>query len=240
MRPKRPWWLGSANNFSNLAAIKSNIIMTMKTNYVKALGTVDGDINFFYDPVYGFLARMLYEVSLNNAACEESRRSAQRFRLSNIMSFIIYFFVPVKIRYKRLFKRLRTIAIACLKLEMDKAEVFSALHTFLTEQHRISLTREKFHLQLSYFEVELTSRLKEPNITWMTMTGRLGLKETFYPIITRHYFCLGMLRGTIFGLLFFVYGSLGLSRTIRCCYSEVNRLFGLESNIRFKLLLKTT
>jgi hypothetical protein len=39
--------------------------------------------------------------------------------------------------------------------------VFSALFTFLTEQKRISLTKEQFDLLLSSFEVELEGRLKE-------------------------------------------------------------------------------
>jgi hypothetical protein len=40
--------------------------------------------------------------------------------------------------------------------------VFSALFTFLTEQKRISLTREQFELLLSSFEEELKGRLQEP------------------------------------------------------------------------------
>ena len=139
--------------------------MAKQTSYVKAVGTVDGDINFYYDEEWGYLVRMLPGVSSKrywkDAAFEGSRRSAERFGVGNIMSSIIYRFVPVKRRYRKLFKQVRTIAIVCLKQGMDKGSVFTALHNFLTEQKRISLTREQFTLLLSSFEQELSGRLKE-------------------------------------------------------------------------------
>jgi hypothetical protein len=99
---------------------------------------VDGDINFYKDVEWGFLVRMLPGVSSkrfwNDPAFEGSRRSAERFGTGNIISSIIYRFVPVKRRYRQLFKQVRTIAIVCLKQGMDKPGVFTALHTFLTEQ----------------------------------------------------------------------------------------------------------
>jgi hypothetical protein len=82
--------------------------------------------------------------------------------VGNITSSIIYRFVPVKRRYRHLFKQVRTIAIVCLKQGMDKGGVFRALYTFLEEQKRISLTREQFTLLLFSFEEELDGRLKEP------------------------------------------------------------------------------
>jgi hypothetical protein len=140
--------------------------MAKQTGYVKATGTVDGDINFYYDELWGYLVRMLPGVDSKrfwkDPAFEGSRRSAQRFGTGNIMSSIIYRFVPVKRRYRHLFKQVRTIAIVCLKQGMDKGGVFSALYTFLEEQKRISLTREQFTLLLSSFEQELDQRLKEP------------------------------------------------------------------------------
>ena len=140
--------------------------MAKQVGYIKATGTVDGDINFYYDEEWGYLVRMLPGVSSKrywkDAAFEGSRRSALRFGVGNIMSSIIYRFVPVKRRYRHLFKQVRTIAIVCLKEGMDKARVFTALHTFLTEQKRISLTKEQFTLLLSSFEEELAARLKEP------------------------------------------------------------------------------
>jgi hypothetical protein len=45
---------------------------------------------------------------------------------------------------------------------MEKGDVFTALYTFLSEQKRISLTREQFTLLVSSFEKELEARLKEP------------------------------------------------------------------------------
>jgi hypothetical protein len=78
------------------------------------------------------------------------------------MSSIIYRFVPTKKRYRHLFKQVRTIAIVCLKQGMAKGDVFTALHTFLTEQKRISLTQEQFTLLLASFEAELETRLKQP------------------------------------------------------------------------------
>jgi hypothetical protein len=94
-------------------------------------------------------------------AFEGSRRSAERFGTGNIMSSIIYCFVPTKRRYRHLFKQVRTIAIICLKQGMEKADVFTALYCFLSEQKRISLTEEQFTLLLSSFEAELEARLKE-------------------------------------------------------------------------------
>jgi hypothetical protein len=94
-------------------------------------------------------------------AFEGSRRSAERFGVGNIMSSIIYRFVPTKRRYRHLFKQVRTIAIFCLKQGMAKGEVFTALYTFLSEQKRISLTGEQFSLLLASFEAELEARLKE-------------------------------------------------------------------------------
>jgi hypothetical protein len=95
-------------------------------------------------------------------AFEGSRRSAERFGTANIMSSIIYRFVPTKRRYRHLFKQVRTIAIVGLKQGMEKRDVFTALYSFLSEQKRISLTQEQFTLLLSSFEVELEARLKEP------------------------------------------------------------------------------
>jgi len=140
--------------------------MAKQTSYIKAVGTVDGDINFYYDEEWGFLVRMLPGVSSKrywkDAAFEGSRRSAERFGVGNIMSSIMYRFVPVKRRYRHLFKQVRTIAIVCLKQGMTRGDVFTALFNFLTEQKRISLTREQFTLLLSSFEVELEGGLKEP------------------------------------------------------------------------------
>jgi hypothetical protein len=140
--------------------------MAKQTGYIKAIGTVDDNVNFYYNHLDGFLVRLLPGVDSkrfwNDPAFEGSRRSAERFGVGNITSSIIYRFVPVKRRYRHLFKQVRTIAIVCLKQGMDKGGVFSALYTFLEEQKRISLTREQFTLLLSSFEQELDQRLKEP------------------------------------------------------------------------------
>jgi hypothetical protein len=140
--------------------------MAKQTGYIKAIGTVDDNINFYKTELDGFLVRLLPGVDSerywSDPAFEGSRRSAERFGVGNITSSIIYRFVPVKRRYRHLFKQVRTIAIVCLKQGMDKADVFSALYTFLEEQKRISLTREQFTLLLSSFEQELDGRLKEP------------------------------------------------------------------------------
>jgi hypothetical protein len=140
--------------------------MAKQTGYIKATGTVDDNVNFYYNQVDGFLVRLLPGVDTDrfwsDPAFEGSRRSAERFGVGNIISSIIYRFVPVKRRYRHLFKQVRTIAIVCLKQGMDKGGVFSALYTFLEEQKRISLTREQFTLLLSSFEQELDGRLKEP------------------------------------------------------------------------------
>jgi hypothetical protein len=140
--------------------------MAKQTGYIKAIGTVDDNVNFYYNQLDGFLVRLLPGVDStrywSDPAFEGSRRSAERFGVGNITSSIIYRFVPVKRRYRHLFKQVRTIAIICLKQGMDKGGVFSALYTFLEEQKRISLTREQFTLLLSSFEQELEDRLKEP------------------------------------------------------------------------------
>jgi hypothetical protein len=139
--------------------------MAKQISHVKAIGTVCSDINFYKDVDWGFLVRMLPGVDSKrfwkDPAFEGSRRSAERFALGNIMSSIIYRFIPVKRRYPRLFTQLRRIAIAFLKQGSEKGEVFSALFTFLTEQKRISLSQEQFNLLLSSFEEELKGRLKE-------------------------------------------------------------------------------
>jgi hypothetical protein len=140
--------------------------MAKQTGYIKAIGTVDDNINFYKTELDGFLVRLLPGVDSkrfwSDPAFEGSRRSAERFGVGNITSSIIYRFVPVKRRYRHLFKQVRTIAIVCLKQGMDKGGVFSALYTFLEEQKRISITREQFTLLLSSFEQELDQRLKEP------------------------------------------------------------------------------
>jgi hypothetical protein len=140
--------------------------MAKQTGYIKAIGTVDDNINFYKTELDGFLVRLLPGVGSkrywSDPAFEGSRRSAERFGVGNITSSIIYRFVPVKRRYRHLFKQVRTIAIVCLKQGMEKGGVFSALYTFLEEQKRISLTREQFNLLLSSFEQELEGRLKEP------------------------------------------------------------------------------
>ena len=140
--------------------------MAKQVGYIKAIGTVDDNINFYYSELDGFLVRLLPGVSSkrywSDAAFEGSRRSAERFGVGNIISSIIYRFVPVKRRFRHLFKQVRTIAIVCLKQGMAKGGVFWALYTFLLEQKRISLTQEQFTLLLSSFEQELSARLKEP------------------------------------------------------------------------------
>jgi hypothetical protein len=140
--------------------------MAKQTGYIKATGTVDDNVNFYYNQLDGFLVRLLPGVDAerywSDPAFEGSRRSAERFGVGNISSSIIYRFVPVKRRYRHLFKQVRTIAIVCLKQGMDKGGVFSALYSFLEEQKRISITREQFTLLLSSFEQELDQRLKEP------------------------------------------------------------------------------
>jgi hypothetical protein len=155
--------------------------MAKQIGYVKAVGTVCGDINFYKDEEWGFLVRMLPGVDAkrfwSDPAFEGSRRSAERFGTGNIMSSIIYRFVPVKRRYSRLFTQVRRIAIALLKHGTEKQEVFRALFTFLTEQKRISLTREQFDLLLSSFEQELEGRLKEPKKEKeKTMKNKLQVK----------------------------------------------------------------
>jgi hypothetical protein len=37
--------------------------MPKQVGYVRATGTVDGDTNFYYDELWGYLVRMLPEVS---------------------------------------------------------------------------------------------------------------------------------------------------------------------------------
>src|SRR6476661_11061246 len=134
--------------------------MAKQKGRVKIKGTVD------YNLVWGYLARMIPGVDSyrfwTDPAFEGSRRSAERFGTGNIMSSIIYRFVPVKRRYRHLFKQVRTIAIVGLKQGMAKGDVFTALYTFLSEQKRISLTGEQFSLLLASFEAELEVRLKEP------------------------------------------------------------------------------
>jgi hypothetical protein len=78
------------------------------------------------------------------------------------MSSIIYRFVPVKRRYRHLFKQVRTLSLICLKQGMEKKEVLTALFNFLEEQKRISLSREQFDLLLDSFDQELATRLIEP------------------------------------------------------------------------------
>jgi hypothetical protein len=140
--------------------------MAKQVGYVKAVGTVDDNLNFYYNEIDGYLARLLPGVDRkrfwSDPAFEGSRRSAERFGTGNIMSSIIYRFVPVKRRYRHLFKQVRTIAIVCLKQGMDKEGVFTVLYNFLEEQKRISLTKEQFTLLLSSFEQELEGRHAEP------------------------------------------------------------------------------
>src|SRR6476661_3267146 len=142
--------------------------MAKQKGKIKVKGTVDDNLNFYYDMVWGYLARMIPGVDSyrfwNDPAFEGSRRSAKRFGTGNIMSSIIYRFVPIKKRHTHLFALVRTIAIFCLKQGMDKEGVFTALYNFLEEQKRISLTREQFILMLSSFEEELEGRLKEPKV----------------------------------------------------------------------------
>jgi hypothetical protein len=98
--------------------------MAKQTGYIKATGTVDDNVNFYYNQVDGFLVRLLPGVDSkrywSDPAFEGSRRSAERFGVGNITSSIIYRFVPVKRRYRHLFKQVRTIAIVCLKQEWIK------------------------------------------------------------------------------------------------------------------------
>ncbi len=140
--------------------------MAKQIGHVKAVGTVDDNVNFYYSELDGYLARLLPGVDTkrfwNDPAFEGSRRSAERFKVGNIMSSILYRFVAVKRRYTLLFKQVRTLSLICLKQVMEKKEVFTALFSFLEEQKRISLTREQFDLLLDSFLMELEVRLSEP------------------------------------------------------------------------------
>ena len=140
--------------------------MAKQIGHVKAVGTVDDNVNFYYTELDGYLARLLPGVDTkrfwNDPAFEGSRRSAERFKQGNIMSSILYRFVPGKRRYTHLFKQVRTLSLICLKQGMEKKEVMTALFNFLTEQKRISLSREQFDLLLDSFDQELATRLNEP------------------------------------------------------------------------------
>ncbi len=140
--------------------------MAKQIGHVKAVGTVDDYVNFYYSELDGYLASLLPGVDSkrfwNDPAFEGSRRSAERFKQGNIMSSILYRFVPVKRRYTHLFKQVRTLSLICLKQGMGKKEVMIALFNFLTEQKRISLTLEQFDLLLDSFLMELETRLNEP------------------------------------------------------------------------------
>jgi hypothetical protein len=140
--------------------------MAKQIGHVKAVGTVDDNVNFYYNELDGYLARLLPGVDTkrfwNDPAFEGSRRSAERFKQGNIMSSILYRFVPVKRRYTHLFKQVRKLSLICLKQGMEKKEVLTALFNFLEEQQRISLTREQFNLLLDSFLMELETRLNEP------------------------------------------------------------------------------
>ncbi len=140
--------------------------MAKQIGHVKAVGTVDDNVNFYYNELDGYLARLLPGVDSkrfwNDPAFEGSRRSAERFKVGNIMSSILYRFVSVKRRYTHLFKQVRTLSLICLKQGMEKKDVLTALFNFLEEQQRISLTREQFTLLQDSFVVELEARLNEP------------------------------------------------------------------------------
>lgn len=142
--------------------------MAKQIGHVKAVGTVDDNVNFYYSGLDGFLVRLLPGVNSkrywNDPEFEGSRRSAERFKQGNIMASILYRFVPVKRRYRHLFKQVRTLALVCLKQGMDKKAVLTALFSFLKEQRRISLTREQYDLLLDSFVMELEVRLNEPKI----------------------------------------------------------------------------
>jgi hypothetical protein len=107
--------------------------MAKQVGYIKAVGRVDDNLNFYYNVIDGFLVRLLPGVDSkrfwSDPAFEGSRRSAERFKTGNIMSSIIYRFVPVKRRYRYLFKQVRTIAIICLKQGMAKPDVFNSIYT---------------------------------------------------------------------------------------------------------------
>ena len=140
--------------------------MAKQTGHVKAVGTVDDNVNFYYSELDGFLVRLLPGVNSkrywNDPAFEGSRRSAERFKQGNIMSSIVYRFVPVKKRYRHLFKQVRTLALECLKQGMERKAVLTCLFSFLEEQQRISLTLQQFELLLDSFLMELEGRLNEP------------------------------------------------------------------------------
>jgi hypothetical protein len=140
--------------------------MAKQKGKVKAKGRVDQNLDFYKTQVDDYLARELTGVSSDrfwdDPVFEGSRKSAERFGTGNIMSSIVYRFVPTKRRYRHLFKQVRTIAIICLKQGMSRPDVFNSIFTFLEEQKRISLTREQFLLMLSSFEEELFTRLSEP------------------------------------------------------------------------------
>ncbi len=140
--------------------------MAKQVGHIKAVGTVDDNVNFYYSELDGYLARLLPGVDTkrfwNDPAFEGSRRSAERFKQGNIMSSILYRFVSVKRRYTHLFKQVRTLSLICLKQGMEKKEVFRALFNFLEEQQRISLSREQLDLLLHSFDQELATRLNEP------------------------------------------------------------------------------
>jgi hypothetical protein len=38
--------------------------MAKQTGYIKATGTVDGDTNFYYDQLWGYLVRMCFSLNM--------------------------------------------------------------------------------------------------------------------------------------------------------------------------------
>src|SRR6478672_1595446 len=92
--------------------------MAKQSGHTRAIGTVD-ELNLYFDQEWGFLARMLPGVDSKrfrkDPAFAGSRRSAETLRVSNIMSSIIYRFIPTINRNRHPSPLSSTIAITSLK-----------------------------------------------------------------------------------------------------------------------------
>ena len=125
--------------------------MPKQVGYIKGLGTIDGNLNFYKsEGEYrlrakpGVNTRRFYE----DAAFEGSRRSSSHFGRASTLVSLVYRHVFTHRRSNTLYNQCKRKAIALKNQGMEDDQVLRALYELLASLQSITLDAEDFELYL--------------------------------------------------------------------------------------------
>ena len=125
--------------------------MPKQVGYIKGLGTIDGNLNFYKsDGEYRLRTKPGVDTGrfTRDAAFEGSRRASSNFGRANTLASLVYRHVYTHRRCNTLYNQCKKKAIALKNQGMEDEQVLSALFELLASLQCISLEAEDFELYL--------------------------------------------------------------------------------------------